>query len=139
MKLYYWLGQWQLPGQQDKGADKVDVPTDAAGLCAWLNERKVPICLPLNPPPEPAWHGSGDPAAREAEPIPVVLPVRNNDPECPKCKFKRSWAEDFAKKQARAATIEGRAAWIEDEADLNTVSRLATAVALRFQDIAKGN
>lgn len=52
MKLYYWLRDWQLPGQQHKGASKVEIPTDAAGLCAWLNERNVPINLPLNPPPE---------------------------------------------------------------------------------------
>jgi hypothetical protein len=30
-----------LPGQQDKKADKVEVPTSAADLCAWLNVRGV--------------------------------------------------------------------------------------------------
>lgn len=68
MKLYYWLNDWQLPGQQHKGAGRVEIPTDAAGLCAWLNARKVPICLPLNPPPAPA-----EPAA--PEPIQLRPPV----------------------------------------------------------------
>lgn len=53
MKLYYWLRDWQLPGQQHKSADRVEVPTTPAGLCAWLNERRVPIAMPLTEPPPP--------------------------------------------------------------------------------------
>jgi hypothetical protein len=41
MKLYNNGHQWQLPGQQDKHADRVEIPTDAAGLCQWLNNRRL--------------------------------------------------------------------------------------------------
>lgn len=44
MKLYHnGKGEgWQIPGQQDKGATRVDVPNSPADLCAWLNARRVP-------------------------------------------------------------------------------------------------
>jgi hypothetical protein len=50
MKLYHFAGTWQLPGQQDKGASRVEIPTDASGLCHWLNERRVRIAMPLQEP-----------------------------------------------------------------------------------------
>lgn len=43
-KLYHGPeGQgWQIPGQQDRKAARVDVPSSPAELAAWLNERAVP-------------------------------------------------------------------------------------------------
>lgn len=46
MKLYYnpqaASGErWELPGQQAKKADRVDVPDRAPDLAAWLNGRQV--------------------------------------------------------------------------------------------------
>jgi hypothetical protein len=41
-KLYHHAGSWQLPGQQDKKAERVDVPGQPAELAAWLNSRRVP-------------------------------------------------------------------------------------------------
>jgi hypothetical protein len=32
---------WQVPGQQDKGAERIDVPSAPADLAAWLNHRRV--------------------------------------------------------------------------------------------------
>jgi hypothetical protein len=32
---------WQIPGQQDRKAQRVDVPSSPAELAAWLNERHV--------------------------------------------------------------------------------------------------
>jgi hypothetical protein len=32
---------WQIPGNQDKRAERVDVPSSPAELAAWLNERGV--------------------------------------------------------------------------------------------------
>jgi hypothetical protein len=45
MKLYYEreLGLWQLPGQQTKRAERVDIPTDTQGLCIFLNDRQTPL------------------------------------------------------------------------------------------------
>jgi hypothetical protein len=60
LKLYFHLRDWQLPGQQDKGASKVEIPTDAAGLCAWLNERRVPISLSLADPDKSAEQAYGE-------------------------------------------------------------------------------
>jgi hypothetical protein len=40
-KLYYRAGQWQVPGYQDKGAERVDVPTSPETLASWLQARSV--------------------------------------------------------------------------------------------------
>jgi hypothetical protein len=40
-KLYHGAEGWQIPGQQDKKAERVDIPTAPAELAAWLNERHV--------------------------------------------------------------------------------------------------
>lgn len=38
MKLYRNSeGRYQVPGQQDRKAERVDIPTDSAGLAAFLN------------------------------------------------------------------------------------------------------
>jgi hypothetical protein len=51
-KLYYSVQRasdpaladpWQVPGQQDKKAERVDVPAAPAELAAWLNSRRVPL------------------------------------------------------------------------------------------------
>lgn len=45
-KLYFLAAGeargWQVPGQQGKGAQRVDVPNSPEALAAWLNERHVP-------------------------------------------------------------------------------------------------
>lgn len=53
MKLYNHQGQWQLPGQQDKKAAKLDVPTSAPDLCAFLNARQVSF--------DPVSYSAGEP------------------------------------------------------------------------------
>lgn len=41
-KLYFNLeGRWQIPGQQDPQAERVDVPNPPAELAAWLNDRNA--------------------------------------------------------------------------------------------------
>lgn len=40
-KLYHNGTAWQLPGQQDNGAVRVDVPHSPAEAAAWLNARAV--------------------------------------------------------------------------------------------------
>jgi hypothetical protein len=43
MKLYHngTTEGWQIPGQQDKKAERIDVPSSPADLAAWLNHRRV--------------------------------------------------------------------------------------------------
>lgn len=42
-KLYHDAGEgWQIPGQQSKAAERIDVPNPPAELAAWLNARQVP-------------------------------------------------------------------------------------------------
>jgi hypothetical protein len=43
MKLYHngQLEGWQVPGKQDKRAERIDVPSSPAELAAWLNHRRV--------------------------------------------------------------------------------------------------
>jgi hypothetical protein len=50
-KLYHGPeGQgWQIPGQQERKAARVDVPNGPAELAAWLNERRVTAELPSEP------------------------------------------------------------------------------------------
>lgn len=42
-KLYHngQLEGWQIPGEQDKGAERIDVPSSPAELAAWLNHRRT--------------------------------------------------------------------------------------------------
>lgn len=47
MKLYHNHqaasgSKWELPGKQDRKAERVDVPAAPAELAAWLNSRRVP-------------------------------------------------------------------------------------------------
>jgi hypothetical protein len=42
-KLYHHQSAWQIPGQQDRKATRVDVPNAPAALAAWLNSRRVPL------------------------------------------------------------------------------------------------
>jgi hypothetical protein len=41
-KLYHNSARWQVPGQQDKTAERIDVPASPAELAAWLDARGVP-------------------------------------------------------------------------------------------------
>jgi hypothetical protein len=42
VKLYMQPdGTWQIPGQQDRKAERIDIPNTPIELCAWLNERGV--------------------------------------------------------------------------------------------------
>lgn len=111
-KLYHWLGEWQVPGQQHKGASRVVVPSSPDALAAWLNERRVPICLPLHPAPEPLYHGS--PAADVAPAAPM--------PGKP----------DAGASAAIQAGGEAIAEWLLDHATQSQVETVFTALGCRW-------
>lgn len=87
MKLYFHVGRWELPGQQSKGAERVDIPNNPAALCAWLNERRVPIVMPLHSPPAAE--------SRPAAPVPAA----------PSCATAAD-LEDFVLNRATIAEVE---------------------------------
>lgn len=61
----------------------------------------------------------------------------NDNPTCPRCKWDQKSAERYAQQQAKATQTDARIEWIEDEADPWTLGRLAGAVAVRFDKMAK--
>lgn len=82
MNLYYNSIRpgdvWQIPGQQDKHASRVEIPTTPVALCQWLNERRVPICLSLVDTSKSAAQAYGfDPTAPQE---PVEAPPADNRP-----------------------------------------------------------
>lgn len=128
MKLYHWLGRWQLPGQQDKGASRIDIPNTPAEMAAWLNERRVPICLAQADPHasavqyygfDPTQPGSGDPAPRETEkpPVPCESPALISRPS------------------DRADEIQN---FILNEATVGEVEYIFACIGTRFAEMAKG-
>jgi hypothetical protein len=53
-KLYHDKGAWVIPGNQERGAERVDVPSAPQALADWLNYRRVPpIAVPTQPAPSP--------------------------------------------------------------------------------------
>jgi hypothetical protein len=75
-KLYYSLGRasdpelsdpWQVPGKQDKKAERVDVPGSPDDLAAWLNARRVPVA-PCNTADEGRASEAGEGRFWEAGP-----------------------------------------------------------------------
>lgn len=48
-KLYHNGAHWQVPGQQDKTAERVDVPASPVDLAAWLEARRVPAAAGPSP------------------------------------------------------------------------------------------
>jgi hypothetical protein len=105
-----------------------DVPTDKPKLLAFLNANCRDGITP-------------SPAAPAETPIEEVevpsLPTRkgNND-DCPRCQFDRRTNERVAAQWARQATLDARADWITEEADMMTVGVLAGAVAERYKTLS---
>jgi hypothetical protein len=121
MKLYYSVQRasdpaspepWQVPGKQDKKAERVDVPGSPAELAAWLNVRGVPLAeaqRTAGERPEPSDEGhfwEAGPATKEpprydpkhhgdfgnVEFVPITrsAAIAASYGACPKCQ--RTWA-----------------------------------------------
>jgi hypothetical protein len=113
MKVYLSKdGRFEAPGKQSKGAEKIDVPTDTAGLVDYLNE------LTANVPPQDAL---------EFEPAPP--PTRGPDPELVKIGEtlrQTSWTTD--------SIVD----FILDGATVSQVERLFSCIGTRFAELVKG-
>jgi hypothetical protein len=112
MKLYHHDGVWQLPGQQDKKATKVEVPTASAELAEFLNDRNVP--------PFPVFY-----AETVADPEPVVeitTPVPPKPaPVAPQTQWTADQILDF----------------ILDHASINQVANILSCIGTRFAEMIK--
>jgi hypothetical protein len=94
MKLYFSVERtsepgsaepWQVPGKQDRKADRVDVPSSPLELAAWLNARRVgrEPALELE---EAAFQRSIDTAAEQRthdDPLGLELEARSSGPRVP--------------------------------------------------------
>ena len=126
-KLYHNGTDWQLPGQQDTGAVRVDVPHSPAEAAAWLNARAVSpgapgdqLALPTGDQGNPALEASGR-RALEAH-------------------HRRELEE--ATRQAKRATeamqrgaVEDLEQWIFDQATTDQVERIFAALGARFHEM----
>ena len=127
MKLYHNGDVWQLPGKQDKKAIKVEVPTAAADLAEFLNDRNVPAF--------PVF---------EAESV-ASAEVSNADYEPPEgvkvVDVKMPYVEQFAAaKQAERQTqfrTDEIVDFIYDTASVNQVSQIHAAIGTRFAEAIK--
>jgi hypothetical protein len=86
-KLYHSseLDGWQIPGQQDRKAERVDVPSSPADLADWLNARFVSprVSAELE---EAAFQNSIDTAAEQRthdDPLGLELEARSSGPRVP--------------------------------------------------------
>lgn len=130
MKLYHFCRDWFIPGQQPKGASRVDIPNSPSELCAWLNHRRVPIAMPL-PQPEPSL----DDLYNITVEHPPVAPAPHSG-HCPGCASKDPAALERGA-QALAAGANANAI-AERIMELNgfELGILASAVAERFKQLA---
>lgn len=116
-KLYYHEGQWQLPGQQDKKAQRVDVPNEPKSLMGWLNARRVRAEEPdpIDTPDRETWAE----AQGEVAPTP---PER--DPQ-------------EAQLMNRSRTAQEIVEFILDEAAVHQVENIMQALGTRVAELAK--
>lgn len=135
MKLYYAhhaIGLWQLPGQQEKGATRVDLPDRAPELAVWLNERQVP--LHFHEPRAPQL--SSEPQlADQAE---GAQPATGNPARCRICRSQLSATEAGAEKSAVSADLDRIVDWITAAPDW-ALNQLTEAVLNRGREIAGAN
>lgn len=135
-KLYHGNGAWQVPGQQEKGAERVDVPSSPAELAAWLNDRgvnpnmrRMPLAMP------PAID------LREDAPPEAPAPIAGNGlapGKCPNCHRTQDEAKRLAAEADASAVqivLEER---ILEETNPARLAALAGAVIQRIQELRKG-
>ena len=116
MKLYLsTAGIWEAPGKQSKGAEKIDVPTDTAGLVAFLNTQTA-IDTAYGPEPDV-----------EAEPAPPPTPPINM----------ATAAAEVAQKLQTRWTTDAILEFILDHADVNQVANILSCLGTRVGEMAK--
>jgi hypothetical protein len=102
---------WQIPGAQDRKAERIDVPNPPAELAAWLNERDV---SPRVPAPNSTHAGEFDDAPSVAELLDAAdRAERERGPKVPgKCDACGRSAAG-ALKLARGNDLDALAEWLE--------------------------
>lgn len=111
MKVYLSKdGRFEAPGKQSKGAEKIDVPTDTAGLVDYLNE------LTANVPPQDAL---------EFEPAPPPPPPTPS--------------HDVIAAKVSAFKTNEILEFILDHASVSQVERIFACIGTRFGELVKGN
>jgi hypothetical protein len=106
MKLYFEHtggGHWELPGQQPKGASRVDIPSTPVAMVAWLNERRVPIAPGASSPGLLDYDG-GSGSSFDAPPKPFVAAPAPATPQ--PSSFEATAIEEFILDRATVAEVE---------------------------------
>ena len=124
-KLYHHEGRWQVPGQQDRKAARVEVPTSPEPLAAWLNGRHVatgeyPADLLAGPPTQ-------FPTEFDAQ---LAEPCNTADPSnrCARCQSILTFNPEGARALAHGAMLDRIDFWLDD-APLWAINRLNEIVA----------
>lgn len=105
MKLYLFEGRWQVPGQQDKKAERREVPTDTAGLCAFLNNLFADVGEPGCPEEVAPFDQLLDAPAVVELPIHRPVMVEEKQAERIQNQFTTSEIEDFILNRATVAQV----------------------------------
>ncbi len=128
-KLYFHLRDWIVPGQQPKGASRVDIPSNPVELAAWLNHRRVPIAMPLTEPTrcEPVTVDEIEVEAEAAQLAGATDPI-GNPHRCAKCRSLLSATEAGAGSSAASLDLTAIETWL-DEAPRWAIDRLAEQIA----------
>ena len=138
-KLYHGAdGTWQVPGQQDKKAARVDVPNPPAELAAWLNERRVsltglagePMATPFDDMSEEEIAGL---CVEFIEAGPTDADRRNR---CPECKALLIATPEGADKAAIGRTIDRITDWMQAAPDwaLDRITENLTEIAAELRN-----
>jgi len=111
MKLYLsTAGVWEAPGKQSKGAEKIDVPTDTAGLVDFLNTQSA---IDKDYGPEPEFD-------EVDEPSPPPPPQKAGNPD---------YARDWSKTEISD--------FILNRASVSQVEDIFACLGTRFKELAK--
>lgn len=141
MNLYrskgrHWTGTQADAKEAQGGKDfeHIDVPTDKAGLIAFLNAMEERVGMAGASPDmaeqSPSAFPDSEPnTAEEATPIPVYTsaPAPGNSDDCPACQRSRRVAKMATNSQAAISIM----ADLEDVNDLTSISRIMDAARAR--------
>lgn len=122
-KLYHNGALWQVPGRQDKAAERIDVPGPPDALAAWLNDRRVMPegselagIVPVN--------AAADELLEEIRPPAIDTAALRN--RCPECKALVIATPEGADKAAIGRSITRISDWLDTAPDwaINRLSEL---------------
>lgn len=116
-KLYSNGALWQVPGRQDKTAERIDIPNSPDQLAAWLNDRRVSPAgselagvVPMNSAADELLEEIRGPSADGIEPI-------GNPNRCANCKAVLIATPEGADKAAISRTLTQIGDWMDTAPD----------------------